>query len=83
MTQAILDLWQKKWNNDQSNANNDEGKEIIYNTEALKSNLFYYKESYIIQRGDNITRAHNNPSPVALLNCATFINRLTRIDGKQ
>ena len=31
--------------NDQSNANYEVGNEIIYNTEVLKSNLFYFSNS--------------------------------------
>ena len=37
----------KKWNidNDQSNANYDEGNEIIYNAEVLKSDLCDYNDA--------------------------------------
>ena len=44
----------RKWNiaNDQWTAYNDVGKEIIYNTEVLKSNLCYYNEAYFLVRGD-------------------------------
>ena len=39
-----------KWNiaNDQSNINYCVGKEIIYNTEVLKSNLCDYNDAYIL-----------------------------------
>ena len=65
----------RKWNtvNYQSNANYDEGNEIIYNTEVLKSN-----DAYILVRGDIITAAHNNPTPVAFKNCASFIKCITK-----
>ena len=44
----------RKWNiaNDQWTAYNDAGKEIIYITEVLKSNLCYYNEAYFLVRGD-------------------------------
>ena len=38
--------------NDQWTAYNDVGKEIIYNTEVLKSNLCYYNQAYFLVRGD-------------------------------
>ena len=38
--------------NDKSNANNDLGNEIIYNTEVLKSNLCHYNDAYIFVRAD-------------------------------
>ena len=46
----------RKWNidNDNSKANHDVGKEIIYNTEVLKSNICDYNDAYILVRG-NIT----------------------------
>ena len=42
----------RKWNiaNDQPNANFDVGNKIIYNTEVLKSNLFYYNDDCILVR---------------------------------
>ena len=44
----------RKWNiaNDNSNVNYDEGNEINYNTEVLKSNLCDYKDAYILVKGD-------------------------------
>ena len=44
----------RKWNtvNDQSNANYDTGNEIIYNTEALKSNLCDCSNAYILLKGN-------------------------------
>ena len=39
-------------NQNQWTAYNDVGKEIIYNTEVLKSNLCYYNEAYFLVRGD-------------------------------
>ena len=73
----------RKWNfvNDQSNANYDVGNEIIYNTEVLKSNLCDYKDAYILVRGDIVTTAHNNPTPVAFKNCGTFTKCIIKIDG--
>ena len=65
----------RKWNivNDQSNANYDVGNEIIYNLEVLKSNHCDYNEAYNLVRGDIITTGYDNPTPVALKNCAPFI----------
>ena len=73
----------RKWNivNDQSNADYDVGNEIIDNTEVLKSNLCDYSDTYILLRGDIITAAHNNQTPVAFKNCASFTKLLTKIDG--
>ena len=65
----------RKWNNvnDQSNANYDVGNEII-------SNLCDY-DAYVLVRRDTVTTAHNDPTPVAFKNCATFIKYITKIDG--
>ena len=73
----------RKWNivNDQSNADYDVGNEIIDNTEVLKSNLCNYSDTYILLRGDIITAAHNNQTPVAFKNCAPFTKLLTKING--
>ena len=73
----------RKWNfvNDQLNANYDAGNEINYDTEVLKSNLCDYKDAYILVRGDIVTTAHNNPTPVAFKNCATFTKCIIKIDG--
>ena len=72
----------RKWNivNDQSNPNHDAGNEIVYNT-VLKSNLCDFNDAYILVRGDVVTRAHNNLTPVAFTNCAPFIKCITKIDG--
>ena len=72
----------RKWNfvNDQLNANYDAGNEIIYNTEVLKSNLCDYKDAYILVTGDIVTTAHNNPTPGAFKNCATFTKCIIKID---
>ena len=42
----------RKWNivNDLSNANYGVGKEIIYTTEVLKSNLCDYNDAYILAK---------------------------------
>ena len=45
--------------NDQSNANWGVGKEIIYNTEVLKCNLWNYNDAYILVR-DNINIIGDN-----------------------
>ena len=39
----------RNWNivNDQLNANNSKGNEIIYKTEVLKSNVFDYSDAHI------------------------------------
>ena len=46
----------RKWNivNDNLKVNYGVGNKIIYNTEALKSNLCDYNDAYILVRG-NIT----------------------------
>ena len=46
-------LVRRNWNivNDESNANYDVEKEIIYKTEVLKSNLCDYNDVYILVRG--------------------------------
>ena len=73
----------RKWNivNDQTNANYDVRNEIFHNTEVLKSNLCHYIDAYILAKGDIITTALNNSTPVAFKNCAPFIKNITNIDG--
>ena len=74
----------RKWNNivnDQSNASYDVGNKISYNTQALKSNLCDYNDAYILVRGDIVTTAHNNLTPVAFKNCELFIKCIIKIDG--
>ena len=73
----------RKWNiaNDQSNANYDVGIEIIYNTEVLKSNLRDFDDAYLLVRGDIVTTAYNNQTPVAFKKCATFVKCIPKIDG--
>ena len=53
--------------NDQSNANYDVRNEIIYNTKVLKSNLYHYKNAYILVRG-NITIIGHHVRQVAFDN---------------
>ena len=50
----------RKWNivNDNWKANYEEGNEITYNTEVLKSNLCDYNDAYILVRG-NVTVTSN------------------------
>ena len=73
----------RKWNivNDQSNANFNVRNGIIYNTEVLKSNLCDYNDAYILVRGNIVTTAHSNPTPVAFKSCEPFIKCITKIDG--
>ena len=84
--QKILNLWNeasnskfvtRKWNkiNYQSNANFDEGNEIIYNTEAWKYNAYV-----LVLSGDIVALPHNNSNPAAFKNCATFTECITKID---
>ena len=72
----------RKWNivNDQSSANYDIENEIIYNKEVLKSSLSDYNNAYILLRGDIVTTAHDNPTPVAFRNCTPFIKCISKID---
>ena len=65
---------------DQSNANYDVGKEIIYNTEVLKSNLCDYNDAYILVKGD-ITVAAAPATQVPFKNCAAFTKCITKVDG--
>ena len=71
----------RKWSivNGNSNANYDEGTEIICNTEVLKSNFCDWSDAYILVRGDIITKAHNNTG--GFKSCAPFIKCITKIDG--
>ena len=73
----------KKWNivNNESNANYDIENEIIYYTKVSKSNLCDYNDAYILVRGNIITMRCNNPTQVAIKNCAPFISCITKIDG--
>ena len=68
----------RKWNivNNQSNANHDVGKKIIYNAEVLKSNLC----DFIFARGD-ITDAAAPATQVSFKSCAPFTKCITKIDG--
>ena len=73
----------RKWNivNGQSNGNYDVENEIIYNTEVLKSHLCDYNDTCIVVKGNIVTIAHNNPTPVVFNNCAPFTKCITIIDG--
>ena len=53
--------------------------EIIYNTKVSKSNLWDYKDDFILVRR-NITIVGDNGAQVAFKNYAPFI---TKIDGNQ
>ena len=72
------------WNivNQQSNVNYSVGKKIIYSTEVLKFNLFYYNNAYILVRG-NITIARNFAARVAFKNCASFIKFVKKLMWQQ
>ena len=51
--------------NDNSKANYDVGKKIIYNMEVLKSNLCNNNDAYILVRGDiTATAAPENTSSI-------------------
>ena len=71
----------RKWNIviDQSNANNDVGNEIIYNTEVLKSNICHYNDAYILVWRD-ITIIGHRVTQVAFQSCAPFTKCITKID---
>ena len=73
----------RKWKivNEQSNENYDVGNEIIYNAEILKDNLCDYNDPYILVKGNIVTTAHRNQTPVAFKNCAPFIKCITNLDG--
>ena len=62
-------------------ANYDEGGDIIYNTDDLKSNLCYYSDAYILVTGDIVTAVHTIPTQVAFKNCAPFTKCIKNIDG--
>ena len=57
----------RKWNivNHQSHASYDVANETIYNTEGLESNISDSNNACILVKGDIVTTAHNNPTPVA------------------
>ena len=71
----------RKWNivNDQSNANHDEGNDIIHNTEVLKSTLCDYNDTYILVGSDTTVTAP--ATQVSFKNCALFTKCITKIDG--
>ena len=72
----------KKWNivNDNSKANYEEGNEITYNTEVLKSNICDYNDEYILVKG-GITVTASPQIQVAFKTCAPFTTCITKIDG--
>ena len=72
----------RKWNIviDQSNANYGIESEIIYNTEVLRSNLFYYSNACILVRGD-ITFRVALETQVAFKTWTPFTKWITKIDG--
>ena len=72
----------RKWNIviDQSNANYDEGNEIIYITEVLKSNLCDYTDAYILARSE-ISIVRNNGTEIAFKNCAPLIKFIAKINA--
>ena len=66
--------------NDNSTANYNAGHEIIYNTEALKSNVFDYSDAYILVNGD-ITVTADPITQISFKNCAPFTKCITKING--
>ena len=85
MKQLILTLIETlstDWNivNDQSNANDNLGNEIIYNKEVLKSNFCNYNDAYILVKG-NITVTVAPATQVTFKNCAPFTKYITKNDG--
>ena len=46
--------------------------EIIYNTEALKCNLYDYNHAYILVRDNTTTYRRALPIQVAFKNCSLF-----------
>ena len=61
------------------NWKNNVGNEVIYNTEALESNVCVYNDGYILVRG-NISTIGHQVTQVAFKNCAPFTKRITKID---
>ena len=72
----------RKWNisNDNSNANYSVGKEIIYNTEDLRSNFYDYSDACILVIGHSTVTAAS-ATQVVFKNCASFTKCITNIDG--
>ena len=70
----------RKWNIVNNNSNYGVGSEFIYNTEALKSNLCDYNDTYILVTG-NITIIRHQTKQVAFKNCAPFTKGITKIYG--
>ena len=70
--------YDSKFNN-QLNANYDVGNEIIYNTEALKSNLCNHNNAYILERG-HVTVKTAPATQVSLTNCMSFTKCITKTD---
>ena len=70
----------RKWNvvNDNSKSNYDVTNEITQNKEILKSNLCYYKDAYILVRGNSIVAAAP-ATQVACKNCAPFTKCIAKI----
>ena len=66
--------------NDHSNVNYEEGNEITYNIEFLKSNLCNCSNPYIIVTGE-ITVTGVPQRQVAFKSCAPFTKCITKIDG--
>ena len=72
----------RKWNiaNHNSKANYEEGNEVTYNIEVLKSNLCNYNNAYILVRGYIIVTAAPQ-TQLAFENCAPFTKCIIKIDG--
>ena len=74
----------RKWNtfNYQSNANYDEGSEVIYNTKSLKSSFCDYNDVYILVRG-YITIIRHRVTQVVRKNWTPFIKCIKKVMEKQ
>ena len=75
MKQTTLNLWQE--NEILTSANYDIENEIIYNTDALKSNLCDYNHAYISVRCGNAIIGHQAKQIASAL----FNKCITKIDG--
>ena len=68
--------------NDQSYGKYSVGKEIIFNTDVLKSNLCDYNDAYILEKG-NITVTTAPEIQLSFKNCAPFIKCITKVMKQQ
>ena len=66
--------------NDQWNANDSVGNEIIYITELLQSNLGDCNVAYSLIRGDVTITGRNAETQAAFKNCAPFDTFIKKVD---